>query len=99
MSELLDLRTHCCLGEARREHPQVAAEDVVLWDFKASGVSAAWRQAAAAEGLQESMEARYQARHGGASYDLLVGFRSEASVRDCGPWVSLLSARIYGKPA
>ncbi len=99
MGELLGLRAHRCLGEARRVNPQVAAEDVLLWNFKASEVSAAWRQAAAAEGLQESMESRYQARHGGASYDLLVGFRNEASVRDRGPWVSLLSARIYGKLA
>ncbi len=99
MGELLDLRAHRCLGEARRVNPQVAAEDVLLWNFKASEVSAAWRQAAAAEGLQESIESPYQARHGGASYDLLVGFRNEASVRDRGPWVSLLSARIYGKRA
>ena len=99
MGELLGLRAHRCLGEARRVNPQVAAEDVLLWNFKASEVSAARRQAAAAEGLQESMESPHQARHGGASYDLLVGFRNEASVRDRGPWVSLLSARIYGKPA
>ncbi len=84
MGEPLGLQAHRCLAEARLVNPQVAAEDVLPWNFKASKVSAAWRQAVAAEGLQESIESPNRARHGGASYDLLVGFRNEASVRDCG---------------
>ncbi len=99
IGELLGLQAHRRLAEARRVNPQIAAEDVLLWDFKASEVLAAWRQAVAAEGLQESMESPYQARHEGASYDLLMGIRDEAGVRDRGHWASLSSARIYRKPA
>ena len=99
IGELLGLQAHRRLAEARRVNPQIAAEDVLLRDFKASEVLAAWRQAVAAEGLQESMESPHQARHEGASHDLLMGFRDEAGVRDRGHWASLSSARIYWKPA
>jgi len=99
IGELPGLQTHLRLAKARRVNPQVAAEDVLLWNFKASEVSAAWRQAVAAEGLQESTESPYQARHEGALHDLLMSFRDEAGVCGRDHWASLSSARIYRKPA
>ena len=69
------------------------------WDFTASEVLAAWPQAVAAEGLQESMGAPYQTWHEGALHDLLKSFRDEAGVCDRGHWASPSSARIYRKPA
>jgi len=69
-----------------------------LWDFAPRAFYESWRGAVHKLGLQ-GMESVHQARHGGASRDLLKRRRTEMGVAHRGGWASMSTLRIYNKPA
>ena len=72
-------------------------EDVLLWRFGPKEFLQNWRGGAEGMDLQE-METVYQARHGGASRDLLLKTRTPQEVMLRGFWASINSMRTYHKP-
>ncbi len=78
-------------------YDRATADSVCLWDFTAKALNNAWQEAVASMQL-ESMDTVYQARHGGASRDLMAKARSAEEVILRGFWANLNAMRTYHKP-
>ncbi len=78
--------------------PTLLDDQIGLWDFNAKEFLTEWRLAVDDLGLAEDLGTPHQARHGGASYDTIMKYRTPAEVVDRGHWSTLTSARIYNKP-
>ncbi len=91
------LQEHCekMVRAFRDEHGGDAP--VPMWPFKARAFFEHWRGTVELNGLT-AMETVYQARHGGASRDLLLRRRSQTEVKERLQHSSDASFRIYSKP-